>query len=168
MHYDAELNYLKKICQKVHIQVTEMSKTSVPDISIDFGLRQLVHHKNILSEFLSQWFEGKFNNNTIYKLTDGFGCRYFLMLLPCENEDRLLIIGPLLSQNISRTRILELAEKFSVSPNEINLLEKCYYNVPIVQSGIILHTAINVLGETVWGNGSAFEIVDISLSLIHI
>lgn len=166
MHYDSELNYLKKICQKIHIHVTELSKTQIPDIHIDFGLRQLVHHENVLNEFLTMWSDQKLNSNTIYKVTDGFSCRYFLMLLPCENEDKLLIIGPFLPQNISHEQILEIAEKFSVLPQEIKLLEGCYYNVPIVQNWLILHTAVNVFGETVWGSGSAFDIVDVSEELI--
>lgn len=164
MHYDAELNFLKKILQKVHIHAIEISNKQIPDMIVDFGLRQVVHQENVIQEFLSLKVE-KLNHNTIYKLTDKFMCRYILMKLPDHKEDTLFVIGPYLALSISHEQILEVAEKFSVQPHDIKRFEGCYHNIPVVHDRLLFYTAINVFGEAVWGSGAAFEIIDASEEL---
>lgn len=164
MHYSAELTFLKKVLQKIHIHVVELSENQTPDYPVDFGLRQVVHQENVVQNFLALNIE-KLNHNTIYKFTDAFMCRYILMKLPDLEEETLLVIGPFLTHDIAHEQVLEIAEKFSLQPQDIKRFEVCYRNIPIVHDRLLLHTAINVFGETVWGSGTAFEIIDASEEL---
>lgn len=164
MHYAAELTFLKKMLQKIHIHVVELSKNHIPDVLIDSGLRQVVQQKNIVQDFFALNIE-KLNHNTIYKFTDAFMCRYILMKLPDHEEDTLLVIGPFLALDITHEQILEIAEKFSVQPHDIKRFEGCYHHIPIIHDRLLLHTAVNVFGEVAWGSGTAYEIIDVSEEL---
>lgn len=168
MHYDLQLDFLKKILQKMHLRSSEYAKHEVPGYSIDFGLRHFLNFDKNYDDFFFQNFK-KMKSSTIYKLTDMLGCSFVMFLLPRESDESIFVVGPFSRKKLSHEYILEIAEKFSVSPHKISEFENRFSNIPFVDDAVKvpLFTMINVFGEVLWNGESSFEIVDINEEIIQ-
>lgn len=160
MFYSAELNYMKKVLRKMHLQVTEVRMNDLPDQRIDLGLRNFLNQDDEYESFFQAHVQNM-NSNTIYKLTDTLCCRYVFLCLPGEGEQTALFFGPYLTSDLKHEQILEIAECYGVPPQLIRNLENFYSNIPIISDPFPLYNIINAFGELIWGTGEAFEILDV-------
>lgn len=165
MYYSAEFEFLKKVLQKMHLHVSECTFGEVPDSGFDFGLRNYLdrnfEYKDLFSKITDQ-----IQPNTIYKFIDQFNCNYICLQLPKEDEvASILLIGPFLSNEITPEIIFEIAEQAGVDHYDVKELKRFYSNIPVIQDQVLLKTMINVFGETLWGAGTAFRIIDINQEL---
>ncbi|MBQ9992317.1 MAG: helix-turn-helix domain-containing protein [Firmicutes bacterium] len=161
MLYHAELQYLQKMLQKMQLQVTFKDSDSHKLQPTDMGLREFggyKEHGNLFLQDVCLWAKP----NTIYKLTDAFLCNYIFFLLPETEKPTSMIIGPYISFPITQQQILENADRFDIPHTMLEGLEKYYYSIPVVSDDNLLFILINSFAETIWGEGGAFTIQDIS------
>lgn len=156
MTYKIELEYLMRVLKKMNIQAFLVRPGEAPDRSLDLGLRKaLGRSASYVQTFQvpSSWAR----ENTVYKLTDEFMFNYIFLLLP---EAGALVVGPYQTFEKSREQLLEIAERYGVPARIFPRLEAVYASSPILRDKTPLLSMINVLGETLWGKGSAFQIID--------
>ena len=156
MNDQAELDYLSRVLAKLHLQVSRGSG-ELPLHRLDFGLR-----KSLGME--SAPIPAAIEENTVYKLTDEFLCNY-LFLLPEGVEGPFLLIGPYMSFEMTRERLMEEAERLGVPAPRITLLERSYSNIPLLRDETALFAMLNVFAEQLWGEGRNFRIVDVNREL---
>lgn len=150
MFYHAELQFLRNIFEKFHIQ-TLLIDPSLPLTShMDLGLRELLkdndNYQNTVYDYINP-----IESNTIYRLSDPFSCCYLFMLLPdCEYET-LLGIGPYLSKSLSHESLLEFAEVNNLTTHQIKQLESYYSGIPCLSDGDYLFAVLDSFAERLWG-----------------
>ena len=142
MHRTPELEYFRRVLERLRLQTQHFAPGS----------------HGALPEFLRDapdWARP----NTIYKLADSFQRRFIYFLLP---EGGSLLIGPWLDREKSRESLLEQAERLGLPASRAADLEQFYADIPVVADPTNLFTMVNVLGETLWGTGTAFSIQDVN------
>ncbi len=156
MRYQSELDFAKRILShyrlKTHILTAENHSVS----DIDMGLRKLL---GLEEEFdLSKAFiHDQIQPNTIYKLSDVFYCNYFVIRLPDDPANSLLMVGPYTTREFNRNEIMEFTEEYSLPPQIFNTLEKYFNNIPYLENDSTALIVMNTLGESLWGNMDNFK-----------
>jgi len=140
----AELDYFRRVLAKLRLRTVLSGSEPLPE-DLD---RELFSYP-------SKWARP----NTIYKLPDRLGRRYIFLLLP---EGDALVAGPWLDREPDRSFLLELAEKLRVPAGRMGELEEYFANTPVIRDPSALFHMVNVLGECLWGTGSAFAIRDVT------
>lgn len=164
MSYKTELSYLMRVLKKMNLQVFLLHSGDAPDKGLDMGLRKALGISSGYEQafsFPSSWAK----ENTIYKLTDEFMCNYIFLLLPETAEAGALVVGPYQTFEKSREQLLEIAERSGMPARNFPRLESVYASIPLLRDKTPLLSMINVFGETLWGKGSAFQIIDIAQEL---
>lgn len=159
MPYQAELNYLLNVLDKLHIQALRIRNDSLPGQQLDMGLRKtlkLEDEYDRLFQLPAHWVRA----NVIYKLTDPFSCNYIFMQIPASPEADTLLIGPYLTKEITREQLLEEAERYGVPARRVRQLETCYADIPVLRDESAMLAAAHVLCETLWGKGTIFSVID--------
>ena len=114
MGWETELALLERILVKLHLPLLVTECDRLAETEADFGLRRFLgleeEYRNDVQTMLQ---EGK--ERTLYRLEDGFGCRYILLRLPGEPE-RALVSGPYLLEKISPDSVRERSESLGVPP----------------------------------------------------
>jgi len=161
MYYKAELEYLMKVLRKMHLQAMLVDPGDHRNYQIDFGLRKLLG----LEESYDRAFQSGApwsRENVIYRLQDEFMCSYIFLMLPETPQLQALLIGPYITFEVSREGMMEVAERFQIPAWRFSQVETYYNHVPIIQNEMPLFSLITAFGEILWGNASAFEIVDLN------
>lgn len=158
MQFEAELNYVKKTLEKLHLPVTFLRPEETDHMVLDFGLREIVGEAPFRPASFFRLFRLA-APNTIYKLSDSYHCHYVFLLLPGEEHNSLLI-GPYLQEPLSDERLLEIAERLNIPPRQFDALVRCYSNVPFLSEGTLFFSLLTSLGDTLWGDSTAYTVVD--------
>jgi len=164
MHYQRELNYLKNVLHKLHLQAEILSANNFPDHPLDFGLRKFLGRDDEYEElFLNTAI--RVRSNIICKVTDIFRCCYVFLPLPDTPQPTFFLIGPYVTEEIDLQQRIEDAERIGVLPRTFRQMQKYYENIPVINDENMLFALLNVLGETLWGSAEAYEILDINQEL---
>jgi len=158
--YRAELQYLQKMLQKLQLAYVFEDADSKELQPMDVGMRAfgLYAGKHHLLQNICHWAK----SNIIYKLTDDFLCTYIFFMLPEIKKPTAMIIGPYLSSEMSSQHIIKKAEELAVPHEKSGEFERYYRSIPVIKNDNLLFIILNSFGETVWGEGGAYSIQDIS------
>lgn len=155
MHYEEQLKFLIDTLRKCRIRTLLLPATST---ALNHSLRQV-----LLNTETTAFYAEHLNNaqsRTIYRLADPFSLHYVFLRLPAD--DRLLFIGPYLTEEIPQEEILEKAEKAGLSPQQSRQLENAYRSVPVLSSYHAVFAMLDSFGELLWGGENTFTVVDIN------
>ncbi|MBQ7874599.1 MAG: helix-turn-helix transcriptional regulator [Oscillospiraceae bacterium] len=166
MFYDAELSFLQAVFKKCHVNTFLIDPENVPYDLIDKGFRKLISFSEDF-ERINKNIIKRIDENTIFEFKDVFGCSYMFMLLPNLELQRILLIGPYVSEVPTRKQILENAEKLGVPPSMLKDLENFYVGVPYLPESSHLFALIDSFGELIWGGSDNFKFVEISSETIE-
>ncbi len=161
MYYEKELHYFLKVLNRMHLQSLWITPDTDSCNRLNFRLYRFFGRENAVNEVFccpNHWAK----ENTVYKLTDEFLCNYIYFLLPETSEPTAILAGPYLSFHKSRESLLEEAERYNVPSSKFSQLESCYSEIPVFADDTPIFIMINVLGETLWGQNNAFEIIDMN------
>lgn len=165
MFYENELRFFCDTLKKARIPVSFIdSKESLDAVSDDLFKNLFGTPAESPDSFYTA-FE-KANPYTIYKLTNSFKLCFVFFLLPHLPKRTFLLIGPYLSEPINELQVLELGERYGVSPQGQRLLGRYYVNTPVLPITSPIFIMMDTLGERMWGGGSAFSVVDLNRELI--
>ena len=155
MFYRNELNFLRNVFDKRHIQTFVVS----PDDSVSRILGK--SFDGVFSEDLKmRSFLEEVKQKTIYKLKDNFKLSYVYFLLPDMEEESLFFLGPYVNTSFSADEMLEVGEKNGIHPKNQKAFERYLQSVPVIDEGSSLFTMLNAFGEKIW-DSSSFSVVDI-------
>lgn len=158
MFYDAELDFLKNILNKYHLQTLTIN--TADDISLVTN--------TILGSFLKDSkkpiiFDELFpdmKENTIYKFSDALMCNYYIWLLPDTDERTAFVVGPYLKTDISSVQIMENAESVNLDPRKIKSLDYYLGNVPLILDENAIFAVIGTFAEKIWGGSESYDLID--------
>lgn len=158
MFYDAELDFLKNILNKYHLQTLTIN--TADDISLVTN--------TILGSFLKDSkkpiiFDELFpdmKENTIYKFSDALMCNYYIWLLPDTDERTAFVVGPYLKTDISSVQIMENAESVNLDPRKIKSLDYYLGNVPLILDENAIFAVIGSFAERIWGGSESYDLID--------
>lgn len=161
MHYDTVLNFVKSLLNNFNVAFTVLHFPVTQPLSLaDLGLRQLlkpdIDYLQVSKNYMEMCMP-----KTIYRLHDFYLCNYFMFLLPPEEENNFVYIGPYTSVTVTKEMLLETYKNFSFPPDVIAQLEKYYQEVPFVPEESSLQTLLYTLGEWIWGGTDNFTVQDI-------
>lgn len=152
MFYQKELLFLREVFKKRHVNSITVSK-------FDF--------EGELKKLPSDVFENlsfyqntipKINEEHLYKISDEFQRSYFFLALP-NSDGLILCIGPFLLEDIPHQHLLELGEKYGVSPQKHAYLIEYYKSMIVLSDNSDLTVMLNTFCELIWKTPS-FSIVD--------
>jgi len=158
MPYRAELEYLKKVLGKLRLQTMHLRVGRQPEQSWDLGLRKLLG----LDEDWNAIFRAaglEVQEGAIYKITDVFRCNYILLALPGGQE--LLLAGPYLNCERTQEQMMEEAEGYGIPAQLFRQLQLRFAELPVLRDEGWLFHMFYVLGETLWGRGDTFPVVEV-------
>lgn len=161
MFYEAELQFLRSMLKKCHLQTLIIDPNSCVDKNLYSGLSWLLEDGGYPLQTIKDYLP-PMEKNTVYRLNDPFGCEYIFLVLPDTQEERFLCIGPYLTKGFEREKILEVAEKYKMNTRQVNLLESYYNGIPILSEDNPVLAALETFGEKIWGGSSSFSVVDIT------
>lgn len=161
MFYKAELDFLLKTLQKMHLQAKVVNPGNPQEYYVDFGLRKFLGmeesyaHAYRNAEFWS-------TKNTIYRLQDEFLCNYIFLMLPDAPDSCALLVGPYVRFEMSKESLMEIAERLHIPAWHFPQIQEYYENVPLLSNEMPLFSLLTAFGEVLWGNAAAFEVVDLN------
>lgn len=160
MHYEKELLFFQRLIENFHLSFYLFSEPfdSVPNL--DLGLRSLISPDNDYRASISK-LPDYCQPNKIYRVCDEFLCRYIFFRLPETEKATFVSIGPYTLTEVSSKTLLESAGRFSLPPELFPQLEKYYRNLPMVPNEHTLLTALNILGESIWGSMDNFSVQNV-------
>ena len=158
MEHQTAFHFLDGILEKMHIQAQRLFPgTPLPD-TLDLGIRRLLgRHSEYQTLFSS--LPVRTAGNTLYKHVDPYLCNYLYLKL-ADDTPSILLIGPYLNARLSRTQLLQEAERHGVPPRMVDELEYYYGRLAVLEDESLLLSVINTFCETLWGGSEAYEVVN--------
>lgn len=161
MSYEPQLQLLCNAFRKCRIQ------SVIADLSLPASEHPELRHYSSISQTLDSTrplleFLPPVMPETIYRMSDPFGCRYLYFQLPQSPKNTVLVIGPYLSKSPTAREIMEWSENQNIAPLQQKDLELFYNNVPILPDHSHIFILLDAFAELLWGN-NAYQTQDISL-----
>ncbi len=160
MYHKAELDYLLRILQKMHIpaQCQSLSNLADKDEAETINRYLDLEQKYV---YATQALSVRKEQNYIFRMSNRFGLCFLILFLHKDEQDpEALIVGPYSIKETSREEWFELAESLDFSASQMAQLVDYCANVSVICDETPLLTMVIAFGETIWGNGDCFEIVD--------
>ncbi len=159
MYYEKEFVFMKKILEKINIRLNVINFDTIIDDNYNIAFHGIVKLLNKQKRFCDYFPELK--ERTLYKVSDILGCHYIFIRTLIMDEDRIIIIGPFLLQEITHVKILEKAEQLNFNPQTLSQLEYYYSSVPVLRDEGQFFAIINTFSEHIWGGVDSYSVVDL-------
>jgi len=160
MFYDAELRLLRETFRKcrIHTDIADLSlpPKEHPELQHTHGIYQQLAGELPLQNYLPPVLP-----ETLYRLSDPFGCRYLYFQLPELPKQTILLIGPYLHNAPSSREIMEWSEAENIAPLRQRNLELFYSSVPLLPEHSHMLILVDTFLEFLWGSG-AYPVQDVS------
>ena len=156
MFYENELRFLADTFQKclVRAEVILLSSLSVFDV-IDADIAEILLRHREDGAFLE-----KLEERTLYRYTDELSRSFCFLKLPAQ-RDQVLLIGPYVSEPLSKKYVLELGERVGISPKNMKYFEEYFLAVPVIDEKNPLFIMLAAFCERIW-QGPSFAFVDMN------
>ncbi len=165
MFYDAELQFLRDVFKKCHVQTLTFSSDNVPYERIDNGFREFINFGADFEEAQKRVLLS-IEENTVFEYKDIFSCSYMFMILP-DTESTILLIGPYISEVPTRKQIFEQAEKLNIPPSLLGDLESFYASMPCIPLNSHLFALVDSFCELIWNGSENFRFTEIKSEKIE-
>ena len=159
MFYQKELDLIRKTFKTCRLQSYLVNLDVSFEEEFDMGLRKLIGD-NVEQKGFYDFFH-KLKPCTLYRVTDNFLCRYIIMLLPKTENQTVFILGPYISEEISREQVYEQSEKIGISPKATKQLEFYYSSLPVFAENSPIFAMLLAFAETIWGSMQNFNEEDL-------
>lgn len=150
MNNNKELSFFLRLMQEYRLPCNFVSQESLNPRNVDGGIRRLLYPEFNESKSFKKLLKGT-QENTVYKLTDEFFCSYVFFLLPEHDNKTVLIIGPYTEIEFTHSKLLHISKEYKINPKWLPTLEMYFSSVTYVPDEHIAFTALQVLGEAIWG-----------------
>jgi len=152
------LTFLREVLEKNHIRTVCVSPMERAAVLFDRALLEICHRNDVEDMTVGDYL-GKIESVTRYTVTDRSRISFVYMALPNREDDHILVIGPYLSAHVTEEEILEMGEMLGVRPSKLKLLEKYYFDLPVMQEHDRLYSILDTFCEQIWSRPS-FAIVN--------
>ena len=149
MTRSAELIFLRDILQKRNVAMHVISP-SEPVVSLITPEQKEFMSALPEPSLTIRQYLGNLENTTKYNFSDIFNCHYICFLLPSDEKEELLLIGPYVSEPQQAQALLELGETIGIRPGMQRHFEEYYASLPIIPEGDCFFAMIDTFCEHVW------------------
>lgn len=163
MFYKSELNFLKEAFAKCRLRTFLLPCADIPEKVSFSEIAEKLNSSEAEHIFLLREHLVKAQPNTIYKLSDPFGCYYLFLLLPKQKNETILVIGPYLTAEQTSEAFLERAERLGLAPRAASLLKNYYADIPLISDTAPIFAILDTFAEHIWGGIDNFSVVDIDI-----
>ena len=159
MFFEKELVFMKRILEKSNIKL----------VIIDYD-SEIKNHNDMIFQGISDSLDDNsrfcdffpnISERTLYKVSDILSCNYIFIQLPQSTDRSILIIGPFLKQEISKSKILEKSVQMHLNTSILKRLEYFYASVPVLRDEGQFYAVINTFCEKLWGNFEGYSVADL-------
>ena len=161
MYYEPQLQLLRNTLRKCRIQaeIVDLSLPADqhPELQHYYSISQQLDSTQPLSAYLPPVLP-----ETIYRISDPFGCQYLYLQLPEYPKNTVLAIGPYLNKVPTSQEIMEWSERANIAPLQQKNMELFYNNIPLLPEHSHIFILIDAFLENVWGT-SSYQLQDITL-----
>lgn len=158
MHYDTQLDFVKRLLNNFHIHTTFIDSAYKDLPEFDLGLRRMIYNETDYKKLFAD-IPPVIQPNVIYRIQDSFFCNYICLQLPDPGTPpRYLFIGPYSTREITKQLLLQLAERFTLSPQRFTELQKFYATLITLSNEDALFSLATTLGEYLWGGLENFSV----------
>jgi len=157
MFYQAQFDFLLQMLSNMHLHYSVFPIQRPPLSDIDLHLRELLDITHDYSA-LEAYFRRHLKENTICHITDSFYCHYSCLLLPDLPEKTMLVVGPYVTDVLSKPDLMQIIEKNALPPQVFPSCEKYFFNVPYLSDHNTLTVLLNTFGAAVWGGMDHFAV----------
>lgn len=126
-------------------------------ISFDLGLREGLQCTEIENRIFYERLQS-LSINTIYHITDSFGCLYTILLLP-ESKNKIVFIGPTLENEDYKKLSEAINEKKRLSPKQSQQLQHFYLRLPKLSLITGYHSVVLALGKHLYGEKTSVRYI---------
>lgn len=151
MEYGDTLRLLHDVLTKMLIRVRTASLSASAEQLIDRALALLADHVYKKNACLEEYF-GHPEPKTLYNVTDPFGLSYLYMLLPENDGDTVLVIGPFATEIKTTQALLEIEERLGILPKLHKLFFDYITSVPVLPSPQYLLVTVEAFAEKIWSS----------------
>ena len=151
MEYGDTLRLLHDVLTKMLIRVRTASLSASAEQLIDRALALLADHVYKKNACLEEYF-GHPEPKTLYNVTDPFGLSYLYMLLPENDGETVLVIGPFATEIKTTEALLEIEERLGIPPKLHKLFFDYITSVPVLPSPQYLLVTVEAFAEKIWSS----------------
>lgn len=146
MDWERELSFFEGIARQLHLDVHIAPMGSDVIFRADMGLRGMLGLDGV------DWSErlNGLRHRVIYRITDEFGCKYAILLIPNEPVASVLVVGPYVTEEGNQGWLRQLGEQNGIHTQWMPVLERYFRDVPYLSREDMLSAALNTLGECIW------------------
>ena len=158
MPYKQELELLHDTFQKSRVNISCVEKKNITDLCEETPFFATNDTPEASARRL---FSHKLEPCTLYKQIDAYRRAWVYLLLPEEEEQIALLVGPYLSVPLSEEELLEMGEENGLSPQMQRSLREYYTSLPVLRDTNLLFVMLETFCERIWGRPS-FAVVDVN------
>ena len=159
MMYEAQLQFIKKACEKLRVRVAELPCGATTAGWLAQGLDYLVQANSYFSPTLEERFASA-EEQVLYRATDAFGCCILYLRLPHTYPSTLLIIGPYLENPLGQEALYERAEQLNIPSNQITSLQTYYGRYLYFPEDSPLYAMVETFAEDIWQGAENYTFRD--------
>ena len=150
MKYEAEISFFCRLMEKYGVHTYRFASANPPE-----SLRDLLPEMELPALNL-KIFRGM-RDRVLYDIRDPLLCNYNALLL--TESDEVLLVGPYLIAEVPEETVMHVMERLHMPMTLLSTLKRHYSTIPLFprEDGVLL-TALNTLGELLWGNLNEFEL----------
>lgn len=150
------LDFAISFFHKLNLVTTIVDVNKPLPNDLDLGLRnsiiEMTENKKYLTDnnFLQLNFT---NEKTIYLFEDKYNCHYIIFPLYHNDDNKLFIIGPYLTENASILRSNDLCKTLGVPDTLFQFIHQYLCTLPCIQDISFVETFIDTVAEKLYGVG---------------
>lgn len=156
--YQQAMDFAAALLERLRVPVHRQCAADLLS-ECDGGLRRLLGMEEDYfnaAQIAAHWMQER----TVYKMTDQFLCRYIYFRLSGTDPSEVLLLGPYLSDDLSPSHLMELAERLQIPMAFLPQLTNYYASLPVFHDPMIVLSIVYTLGDVLW-KGRGFHTVDV-------
>lgn len=146
MLYQRELDFLVRIFEKCSMPIKTISACDL---------------EGNASNDIFPALAGKIEDRTLYKMTDSFGCNYLFFKIPYTDDEKVLFIGPYITEENPGESFSEQDENIDSEPSKKSQENTHYTDMIVLSEDSRLFAALDTFFDIIWGE-KGFNYVNIN------
>ncbi len=155
MFYKQELSFLCDVFNKSHLNAAAIERRELIRILGEENLHDQFYSKERLIGAIPT-----FQARTVYTFTDRAALSYKFIVLPKTDVPTVLTIGPYRTVQPTEIELLEMGERFGITPQKQKHFAEYYESIPYLPTDSPLWLMLNSFCERIW-QSPAFAVEDI-------
>ena len=156
MFYSQELSFLCDVLKKSRVSALGLERRELIRILAENEAYELFYAKERLLSVIPS-----LRARTLYTFNDGVALSYRFMLLPECEVPSVLTIGPYRTAQANESELLEIGERFGITPQKQKHFTEYYESIPLLPSDSPVWMMLNTFCERIW-KSPAFAVEEIA------